>query len=43
VHPERVVADWRDWAAMWEEARVALMQRRDPVFNRWTAMAPGCA
>ncbi len=43
AHPEQVVTDWRDWAAMWEEARQALMQHRDPVFNRWTAMAPVCA
>ena len=43
AHPERVVRDWRDWAAMWEEARVALMQNRDPVFNRWSALAPVCA
>lgn len=43
AHPERVVRDWRVWAAMWEEARTAMMQRRDPVFNRWTASAPVCA
>lgn len=43
AHPERVVRDWRDWVAMWEEARAAMMQRRDPVFNRWTAKAPVCA
>lgn len=43
AHPERVVRDWRDWAAMWEEARSAMMQRRDPVFNRWTGKAPVCA
>jgi phytanoyl-CoA hydroxylase len=43
AHPERVVADWRDWTAMWEEVRVALMQNRDPVFNRWSALAPVCA
>jgi ectoine hydroxylase-related dioxygenase (phytanoyl-CoA dioxygenase family) len=43
AHPERVVTDWRDWAAMWEEARVALMQKRDPIFNRWSALAPMCA
>jgi ectoine hydroxylase-related dioxygenase (phytanoyl-CoA dioxygenase family) len=43
AHPERVVTDWRDWAAMWEETRAAMMQRRDPVFNRWSAAAPLCA
>lgn len=43
AHPERVVRDWRDWAAMWEETRAAMMARRDPVFNRWTALAPVCA
>lgn len=43
AHPERVVTDWRDWAAMWEETRAAMLQRRDPVFNRWSAAAPPCA
>lgn len=43
AHPERVVTDWRDWAAMWEETRSAMMQRRDPAFNRWSAAAPLCA
>jgi ectoine hydroxylase-related dioxygenase (phytanoyl-CoA dioxygenase family) len=41
--PEREVRDWRVWADAWYEARAALSQARQPVFNRWTAEAPVCA
>jgi len=41
--PERVVRDWRAWAAAWHETRAALSEDREPVFNRWSAAAPVCA
>lgn len=42
-HPERVLNDWRVWAELWEEARNALIEGKNPVFNRWSTDAPACA
>lgn len=42
-HPERILNDWREWAGLWDEARRALIQRENPIFNRWSTDSPMCA
>ena len=41
--PETVLADWRDWKAMWEDARARLAKGPHIQIHRWTSDAPHCA
>jgi hypothetical protein len=42
-HPSSELHDWRDWSAMWLEARDKLSRSETPRFRRWTGDHPLCA
>jgi phytanoyl-CoA hydroxylase len=43
VRPESALADWRAWAALWEEARRRLSATEVGPMRRWTGDEPACA
>lgn len=43
AHPEHVLKDWRNWRALWEEARDRLAQEPHINIHRWSSDAPFCA
>ncbi|HEY8745165.1 MAG TPA: phytanoyl-CoA dioxygenase family protein [Chloroflexota bacterium] len=42
-HPESALRDWRDWAALWEEARLRLSTTSIGPMRRWVGNEPACA
>jgi len=42
-HPDSAVRDWRDWAALWEEARLRLSATAVGPMRRWVGNEPACA
>ena len=41
--PETVLSDWRDWKAMWEDARAQCAASEHIDIHRWRGDAPVCA
>lgn len=41
--PETVLTDWREWRAMWEDARARLSGQPHIPIHRWTSDSPACA
>ena len=43
ARPETEIRDPEEWAALWHQTRATLAGQPDPVYERWTSDAPGCA
>ncbi len=43
AHPDSVVTDWRDWAALWRKTRTRLISEPMGKTNRWEGDEPICA
>jgi ectoine hydroxylase-related dioxygenase (phytanoyl-CoA dioxygenase family) len=43
ANPQAVLRDWRDWRALWEDARARLSGEPHIPIHRWRADSPACA